>query len=98
MLDDKQQTLIDPDRQHAPVYPADIQPLMQSLLATLADIDFEHEKHLERLDSSEMDFRLREKLVQKWNDTHQARRDPYVQQLAALYEEVRRRLAAAAAR
>jgi hypothetical protein len=59
-------------------------PLMQSLLATLADIDFAHECELQRLATGSGDPALKGRVRAQLEASHRARRAPYVQQLGVL--------------
>ena len=71
------------------VYPADIQPLMQTLLATLADIDFGHECELEKVKNSAADTSLKAKMITRLEQRHRERRQPYVEELLALKARMR---------
>lgn len=71
------------------VCPADIQPLMQTLLATLADLDFEHECELEKVKNSATDPSVKAKMITKLEQRHRERRQPYVQELLALEARMR---------
>lgn len=75
------------------VYPADVQPLMQALLATLADLDFAHERELSKVRNSTTDPSLKAQMIIGLEQRHRERRHPYVQELTAL--EARMRLALA---
>ncbi len=66
------------------VYLPHIQPLMQDLLRTLANIDFEHEVELEKLDASAVDPAFKRQIRERLKERHRERRDPYVQHLAEL--------------
>ena len=77
------------DEQQRGFYAADVQPLLQSLLATLADLDFEFEQERERLSHSTKDPKLREPLVRKLAERHRERRDPYVRHLTLLQSKMR---------
>jgi hypothetical protein len=59
-------------------------PLMQSLLATLADIDFAHECELQRLATGSGDPALKGRVRAQLEASHRERRAPYVQQLGTL--------------
>lgn len=65
-------------------YSPELQPLMQSLLATLADIEFEHESELSKLRASRMDARIKSELLCRLKARHQERREPYVIELTRL--------------
>jgi hypothetical protein len=71
------------------VCPPEIQPLMQLLLAMLADIDFEHERELEKLRNSAMDARLIATMVGRLEQRHEERRDPYLRDLLNLQNRLR---------
>ncbi len=64
--------------------PADVQSLMQTLLATLADIDFEHDRELEKVRNSATDQSLKGKAITKLEQRHRERRQPYVEELIGL--------------
>ena len=72
----------------AGMYSPNLQPLMQSLLATLADIDFEYEREREKLSSVSRDANLRIRVLEKLRAQHRERRDPYIQQLAAIQSRI----------
>jgi len=65
-------------------YSAEIQPLMQTLLAILADLDFAHECELERIEAGPGDLALKECLRARLEAQHCERRAPYLQQLGRL--------------
>jgi hypothetical protein len=71
------------------MYSPDLQPLLQSLLATLADIDFEYERECDQISSRTMDMNLKIRLLEKLKQHHCQRREPYLQQLAILQERIR---------
>jgi hypothetical protein len=66
------------------LYSAEVQPLLQSLLATLADLDFDFDRERERVSSSTKDPKLRDSLLRKLGERHRERREPYVRHLALL--------------
>jgi hypothetical protein len=67
-----------------PIMPAEFLPVMQSLLATLADIDFAHEHEVEKVNSSGKDDTFKAKLITKLDQLHQERRHPYEHELLRL--------------
>lgn len=73
-----------PPRMYSPT----LQPLLQSLLATLADIDFEFERDRERLCATTSDANLKIRILEKLKAQHRERREPYIQQLALLQERM----------
>lgn len=70
------------------MYSPTLQPLLQSLLSTLADIDFAYECEREKLSKSSPDFNLKIRVLERLKLQHQARRTPYLQQLAMLQERM----------
>jgi hypothetical protein len=74
----------------ARMYSPDLQPLLQSLLGTLADIDFEYERERDNVNGRAMDMNLKIRLLEKLKQHHRQRREPYLQQLAILQERIRR--------
>jgi hypothetical protein len=79
-----------PNRENHPprLYSPTLQPLLQSLLSTLADIDFAYEREREKVSKSSPDINLRIRILEKLKAQHQARRSPYLQQLAILQEKM----------
>ena len=69
------------------VYSPELLPLIQSLLATLADIDFAHEREIERLERRVDDWAVKQRRM-AMEQAHRERRAPYVQQLAELEARV----------
>ena len=67
------------------VYSAAIEPMMREILQTLANIDFEHDMALEKLELSETDPAFKRKIAKRLAEQHQERRDPYVRLLAELH-------------
>jgi hypothetical protein len=72
----------------ARMYSPDLQPLLQSLLGTLADIDFEYERERDNVNGRAMDMNLKIRLLEKLKQHHRERREPYLQQLAILHERI----------
>jgi hypothetical protein len=71
------------------MYPPELLPLLQSLLATVADIDFDHESDVETVRNSSADEWLKQTTIRKLQECHQERRMPYVQQLESLQRRLR---------
>lgn len=71
------------------LYSPAIQPLMQNLLATLADIDFAHRCEVERVTDGSGDETLKSLVVGQLKEHHRQRCEPYVQQLAGLESRIR---------
>jgi hypothetical protein len=70
------------------MYSPDLQPLLQSLLGTLADIDFEYERERDNIHSRTLDMNLKIRLLEKLKQYHRQRREPYIHQLAVLQERI----------
>lgn len=75
------------------VYPGELQPLLQSLLATLADIDFAFERDLEAARAASTEENLKRRIIERLVARHRERREPYVQQLTTLQCRIRRFIA-----
>ena len=75
----------EPPRMYAP----EIQPAMQALLATLAQIDFEYERDSEKLTRSSVPAVVKDQVKAKLADRHRTRREPYVRQLRTLQDRIR---------
>jgi hypothetical protein len=71
------------------MYPAELQPLLQSLLATLADIDFAHQSDIEAVRASSAEEWLKQATIRNLQQRHRERREPYVRQLEALQARIR---------
>jgi len=72
----------------ARLYPAELLPSLQSLLATLADIDFEHESDVETVRNSSADEWLKQTVIQKLEEYHRQRRAPYIGRLERLERRI----------
>jgi hypothetical protein len=72
------------------IYSPSIEPLMQSLLSTLADLDFAHDCELAKIANGSGDETLKASLRAKLEARHRERREPYAQQLRELEARVRR--------
>lgn len=70
------------------VYPPDILPGLQSLLAALADIDLSYEKRLEAITSTTADENRRDEIISALRQTHSEQRAPYVRELLVLKERM----------
>lgn len=70
------------------MYSHNIQPQLQSLLSTLADIDFDYELERETLSNSSTDSGLKIKALGNLKARHRERREPYIRQLAVLQQRM----------
>ena len=73
----------------ARVYPPDLQPLLQSILSALADIDFVHASEVALVRDSDADEWLKQSVIRRLEERHRERRAPYVRQLEAMEERIR---------
>ena len=87
--------IISDERSQAPgerkgdrVYEPDILPRLQSLLATLADIDVAHGSNLSVIESRLMDDVRKDQLIADLWQTHCQRRAPYLREIEALRERM----------
>ena len=71
-----------------PIYPDDIRPRLQSLLASLADIDIAHEKRLDSIRNSTADETQKREVIERLRKRHLEHRAPYVRQLAELQKRI----------
>jgi hypothetical protein len=72
----------------ARTYPSELLPLLQSALATLADINFEHESDIETVRNSSADEWLKQATITKLEQRHRERRAPYIRQLEGLQKQI----------
>ena len=72
----------------ADTYSPEVLPLLQLLLATLADIDYEHESDIETVRSSSADEWLKQATIRKLQERRQQRRAPYVRKLEGLQKHI----------
>src|SRR3954454_22542368 len=60
------------------------QPIAMALLDTLSSFDLEYQQELERIRVGSSPQALKNRVLQRLQETHRARREPYLQQLAQL--------------
>jgi hypothetical protein len=70
------------------MYPADLLPVLQSLLSTLADIEFAHQSEIEAVRSSSVEESLKQALIGELQERHRKRRERYARQLEELREHI----------
>jgi hypothetical protein len=70
------------------MYSPTLQPLLQSLLATLADIDFEYERERDKASKNLGNINLKIQVLERLKAKHRERRAPYIQQLVVLQEQM----------
>jgi hypothetical protein len=71
------------------VYSPELQPLLQSILAALADIDFVHASEVAIVRDSDADEWLKQSVIRRLDERHRERRVPYIRQLEAVQERIR---------
>jgi hypothetical protein len=72
----------------AHTYSPEVLPLLQLLLAALADIDYEHESDIETVRNSSADEWLKQATIRKLQERRQERRAPYVRRLDGLQKQI----------
>lgn len=78
----------DAGRNHYPVYPNDIRPRLQLVLAALADMDFALERNLDSIRKGEADEAQKRDVITMLRKRHQERRTPYLHELAELQKRI----------
>jgi hypothetical protein len=73
--------------------PSELRLFLQSLRATLANIDFEHESDVETVRSSSVDEWLKLTTIRKLQEHHRERRMPCIAQLERLENRMQARAA-----
>src|SRR5215211_970333 len=86
--------VVQSNRVQSQFYSPDDQVLLQSMLTTLADLDFAYEQERERVSSSTNDASLRARMLQKLRDQHRERRETYIRHLTVLQERIMPQLTA----
>ena len=71
------------------MYPPGLQPLLQELLATLADMDIAHRSEVAIVRGSNAEEWLKQGVIRRLEERHQERREPFLRQLASLEERLR---------
>ncbi|EIM26784.1 hypothetical protein [Microvirga lotononidis] len=75
---------------HLPrMYSPEVGPLLQSLLVTLADLDFAHQSDIETVRNSSAEDWLKHSTIHRLQQLHRERREPYVRQLEAVQKRIR---------
>jgi hypothetical protein len=70
------------------IYASEALPLLQVLLGMLADLDFDCERERDQIGATVMDPDLRGKALEELETRHQERRDPYLQRLRRIEEQI----------
>jgi hypothetical protein len=85
-LKDRLRTKLGPPK----VYPPDIQPMMQSLLRILADIDHRYGEDCEALGRSRIPEASRQGALDTLTRCHRERRAVYLREISILEDRIRR--------
>ena len=72
----------------ARTYPSELQPLRQSLVATLVKLDFELRSDIETVRNSSVDEWLKQQTIRTLQEHHQKRRTSYIRQLASVQRQL----------
>ena len=78
-----------PQHDVARMYAPELLSELQSLLAALADIDFEYESDLATIRASATEEWLKRATIRKLQQRHRERREHYARQLDAVQEHIR---------
>ena len=70
------------------VYSSEALPLLQLILAMLADLDLDHERERERVNCTTKDPNLRDQALAELAERHRERREPYLQRPTRLKEQM----------
>ena len=74
------------DQTQSRYYAPALLPLIQSLLATLANMEFEFEQECKKVRGT-TDIQLKARVLERLRAQHQARREPYLRELARLQKQ-----------
>jgi len=70
------------------IYAAEVLPLLRLLLTLLADLECEYEREQEQIGATLMNPDLRDTTLEELDKRHQERRDPYLQRLRRIEEQL----------
>lgn len=70
-------------------YSPEILPLLQALLAALADIDVAHQQAVKEIEGGPAEEGVKRMAIEALRECHRAGRAPYVRQLEALEERIK---------
>jgi hypothetical protein len=93
MTDNRERSSIRPNPWQPRMYSPELQPLLQSFLATLADIDLAHQSDIETVRNSSAEDWLKQDTIRRLQQRHRERREPYVRRLEAVQERIRAKAA-----
>jgi hypothetical protein len=68
------------------MYSFAFQPLLSSLLSTVANMDFAYEREREKLSAATTDVNLR--ALERLKARHDEQREPYIRQMAILHDRI----------
>lgn len=71
------------------VYTPELQPLLQSLLSTLADLDFTYERERERLIADDTwNLVVRKRALERLSERHREQCEPYIRHLEVIQAKI----------
>jgi hypothetical protein len=70
------------------IYASEVLPLLQLLLTIVADLECDYERERDQIGSTVMDPDLRDKALKELDKTHRERRDPFLQRLRRIEEQL----------
>src|SRR5215218_4709331 len=70
------------------IYDSEVLPLLQVLLTMVADLDCDYERERDQIGATVMDSVLRDKALKELEKRHHERRDPYLQRLRRIEEQL----------
>ena len=70
------------------IYAAEVLPLLRLLLTLLADLEFDYEREQEQVGATVMNPDLRDTALDELDKRHHERRDPYLQRLRRIEEQL----------
>ena len=70
------------------IYDSEVRPLLQLLLTMVADLEWEYERERDQIGATDMDPDLRDTALKELEKRHQDRRDPYLQRLRRIEEQL----------
>ena len=70
------------------IYASEVLPLLQLLLTIVADLECDYERERDRIGGTVLDPRLKDKALKELDKTHRERRDPFLQRLRRIEEQL----------
>jgi hypothetical protein len=70
------------------IYASEVLPLLRLLLTIVADLECDYERERDQIGSTVLDPDLRDKALKELDKTHQERRDPFLQRLRRIEQQL----------